>query len=124
MERMKHPLELASMRADMRDTFLYDTATLRRDTQKTTSPVGGTVSGWQTIGTLRCRVRPAKRQGEPIVASRLEAQADVEIIFEPGVDVRSGDRVRTSGVEYEVIGSDGPRTDALLLVVPCVRIKS
>jgi hypothetical protein len=108
------------------------TGSLIRNTKGTKSSIGGDVAGPQTIASFPCRVRQPHAHGEPMVAERIEAQSDVEIVLSASaltVTVKPTDRIRVEGHggsydEFEVIGTDGPRTGALAFVVSCVRVKA
>lgn len=99
--------ELASMRAVL-NTSLPGTAVLERFTASSDGQ-GGQTETWTHAGTIACRIGPLPGS-EVTVADRLSTHSVVQATFAAQTDIGTKDRITESGVTYEVVDIDSPRS--------------
>jgi head-tail adaptor len=114
---------LQRSRAEHTRRLLTDRCSIQRLAESPLQDAGGAVlDDWATLRTnVPCRLRLARRQREVIEADAVQAQADWEAVFVVGTDVQPADRLVHQGQVYDVIGTDGGRTEALCLTAQLVR---
>lgn len=94
---------------------------------------GAPVDRWQTVGTFVGRLRTARGQREVFQGEQVHAAVDMEWVMPPydlAADplpadkrLKAKDQLRVNGRVFDVIGDDGGRSGALLLVVQLTAVE-
>ena len=107
--------DIAGMRTVIQTT-LQGTAYIMRATE-VSDDMGGVTQTFGTAGTVSCHLSPRAvvEAGEDDTASRIVTEGLKTLTCPSTADLRTTDRVRVSGTDYEVLSVSTPRTWALSL---------
>lgn len=114
---MLHTDELADLRADAELT-LPDIGSVR-SLVSVSDGRGGSVDGWDTIGTLACRVARLKDPVEVVNANKVTAFAEYRL-YVPAttqLSLSSEKRIVVGSATYEIIRADLNQSEQILGVL-------
>lgn len=83
--------------------FRTDLCVIQRPTSGTDAG-GAPVGGFTAIAVVPCRIQAAGRMPiEAVSGGRVGPVADYELYFDPGIDIRSKDRIAANGKTMDVV---------------------
>ena len=115
--------ELTSIR-EWSEDWMPDSVRVLRNSG-TINAIGGRTLNWGTVGTISCRIRPAKTGtsgSEQLHQDAVAAESRWEIVVPEGSDILREDRVIviTSGKRYDVVDINDAGTDRMDMRLDCV----
>ena len=104
---------LAGIAAYTADDQFSDTCAVYRNVGDTTTR-GGQIDDWRRVSASLAGRLTGANPAEDVQGEAMVVHADCVWHCAASADIKPGDQIVTGGRTYDVIGSDGGRTDALV----------